>query len=196
MKHASVTVCCACLLVLACATPSSSPTAAASVAAAADWKLASASVSQGTTFQASAPPNQVSVQISGSNISGADYNLAVGKDFVRGQGVGGTAISVTLSGNRADGSVGGKKFSVVLDPQADGSARVSGLMGAGMSDFTLSPAALTGRIGLITYSLAFNGTRYQGSITPGGTAYIAFPAAMAGWTDLQVVTVLGVLLTR
>jgi hypothetical protein len=153
-------------------------------------------MSQGNNFQASAPPNQVSVQIVAGNIAGANFNLAVGKDFVRGQGRGTTAISVTISGNRADGSVGGKKFSVVLEPQADGSAHVTGLMGAGMSDFVLSPKGLTGRIGMITYSLAWTGSRYEGIITPGGSAYIEFPAVMASWSDIQVVTVLGVLLTR
>jgi hypothetical protein len=194
----------ACLLAVGCSTPSATAPTGTTAATAAtvapgsptDWKLASATLARGNNFQASAPPNQVSVLITGGNISGANFNLAVGKDFVRGQGTGAVPINVVISGNRADGSSGGKKFSLVLEPQADGSAHVTGLMGMGMSDFVLSPKALTGRIGMITYDLAWNGSRYQGIITPGGTAYIEFPAVMAGWSDIQTLTVLCLFLTR
>ena len=69
-------------------------------------------------------------------------------------------------------------------------------MGLGMSDFVLSPKGLTGRVGIITYSLAWTGSRYDGNITPGGNAYIEFPTVMASWSDIQAVTVLCLLLTR
>jgi hypothetical protein len=137
---------------------------------------------------------QISVQISGHNIYGPSVSLSVTPTYIRGQIGTASTIDVTIRGDRGDGNVKGLPFSCIVTTNPDGSARVTGAMGRGNTDFTLSPAALQGRIGVITYSLAWNGTRYEGGTTPGGRAWLQLPPVMATWSNVEVACTLAVLL--
>jgi hypothetical protein len=177
------------LLAVACATASAPPSGPPP-----DWRLASASMSTGNTFQGvGGTGGQISAVVAGNDISSANINLAVGASYVRGQGNSGS-VNVTITGNRADGSVRGLPFSCIVETNPDGSVHVTGAMGRGNTDFILSPKEFVGRVGMITYSLTWNGTRYQGSTMPGGSAWMQLPAVMATWGDVQVATVLSILL--
>jgi hypothetical protein len=177
------------LLAAACATPSAPPSGPPP-----EWRLASASMSTGNNFQAvGGTGGQLTAVVVGNNISGPNLNLATGPGYVRGQGNTGN-VNVTINGNRADGSVRGLPFSCIVETNPDGSAHVTGAMGRGNTDFIISPKEIVGRIGMVTYSLTWNGTRYQGSTMPGGNAWMQLPAEMATWSDVQVATVLSILL--
>lgn len=159
-----------------------------------DWKLASASMSTGNNFQAvGGAGGQISVQITGHDLYGATVNLSAGKGYIRGQGASGP-VDVVIKGNRGDGSAKNVLFSCVVETNPAGGAHVTGAMGAGNTDFVISPKEISGRIGAITYSLAWNGTRYQGSTMPGGDGWVQLPAVMASWTDVEASCVIALLL--
>lgn len=192
MRFSQACVAFSCLGLLACATttapePSGPPP---------DWKLASASMSTGNTLQATGPTGgQFTMLVDGHDLNGPTAHLFAGGGAIRGTGPSGKTVQVTVKGNRADGVVGNILFSCVVDLNPDGSAHVTGAMGAGNSDFIISPKQITGRIGGIVYNLTWTGSRYEGQMMPGGTAFLALPAVMATWSPVEVATLLSVLLT-
>jgi hypothetical protein len=193
MRLSRVAVPLFCLFVLACATTASAPVPSGPPP---DWKLASASMSTGNDFQFVGPAGgQITVRIQGHELNGPQYSLAAGNGFVRGSGAGGAVIDVVIKGDRADGSVRSLPFSCVLTRNPDGSARVTGAMGAGNTDFTISQQGIVGRIGVPTYALTWSAKddRYEGQPTG---AFLQLPAVMATWSDIEVVTVLSILLVN
>jgi len=180
-----------CLFLLACAGASSETVPAGPPP---DWKLASVSASTGNQFQAvGGSGGQISVQITGHDLYGATLNLSAGKGYIRGQGASGP-VDVTITGNQARGSAKNTLFSCIVESNPAGGAHVTGAMGAGNTDFIISPKEISGRIGIITYALAWNGTRYEGSTMPGGNGWVMLPAAMAYWTDPEAACVIALLL--
>ena len=159
-----------------------------------EWKLASASMATGDTFQGTANGGQISLRIQGHHASGPRANLDVGRGFVRGTGNSGRTIQVTIQENRSTGLVGSVPFSCIVDINPDGSAHVTGAMGAGNADYTLSPTMINGRIGVVVYQLNWNGERYQGQMVPGGTGFLQLPAVMATWSDVEAATLLSLML--
>ncbi len=181
-----------CLALVACATPPAPVPSGPPP----DWKLASASMSAGSTLQGTggAGGGQISNQIVGHNINGPMASLYVSGGTVRGNGNSGRSVQVSIKGNKAEGLVGNVPFSAIIDILPDGSAHIVGSMGAGNSDWTLSPTAINGRIGVVTYNLQWNGTQYEGQMVPGGYGFLALPAVMATWTDYEAATVLSLIL--
>ena len=164
-----------------------------------DWKLASASMAAANNFQAVfGNGGQVQVQITGHDIYGASFNLSAGGGFVRGQGGGGAIIDVTIKGNRADGSVKGAPYSLIVTENPDGSAHATGAMGVGNTDFIMSPKEITGRIGAAVISMAWvpANSRYEGTTMPGGQGWVQLPAVMATWSPVEVMTVFTVLMNN
>jgi hypothetical protein len=180
-----------CLVVLGCATSAPVPSGPPP-----DWKLASASPATGDTLQGTGGNSggQISLTISGHNINGPRASLFSSSTKVRGTGNSGRTVDVSIVGNKANGLVGNVPFSCIVDIQPDGSAHIVGAMGAGNTDYTISPKAINGRVGIITYSLVWNGEKYEGQMTPGGYGYLELPVVMATWGDIEAATVLSLIL--
>ncbi len=180
-----------CPFILACATP-----ATVSSGPPPDWKLASASMSVGTGLQGTGGSGgQVSVQIDNHDLTGPTTHLYAGGGAIRGTVMSGRTVQVTIKGDRAEGIVGNAPFTCIVDTNPDGSAHVTGTMGARSTDFTMSPRQIDGRISGVTYNLTFTGQRYEGRMVPGSSAYLSLPAVMATWTNVEVACTLSVLLT-
>ena len=176
--------------VLACATPP----AAVPSGPPPDWKLASASMATGDTLRGNANGGQISLRIQDNRATGPAANLSVGRGFVRGTGNSGRTIQVTIQETRSTGLVGSVPFSCIVETNPDGSAHVTGTMGAGGADYTLSPTAINGRIGVVVYHLNWNGERYEGQMVPGGYGFLQLPAVMATWSDVEAATFLSLVL--
>jgi hypothetical protein len=172
-----------CLTMLGCSTPSAPvPTGPAP-----DWKLASVSMATGNQFQGTTSGGQLSLTISGRSISGPVTSLDVSGGHVRGTGGSGRTIDVSFKDNKGEGLVGTTLFSCIVDVQPDGSAHITGAMGAGNTDFILSPKQITGRIGVVSYQLAWNPDKqqYEGQMVPGGYGFLDLPVSMASWTPVE-----------
>ena len=182
-----------CLLLWACAT---TPSAPAPTAPPPNWKLASVSPAQGNQFQGTVNGGQLSLTINGRSINGPVTSLDVSGGFVRGTGSSGRSVDVTFKGNKAEGLLGSTLFSCIVDVQPDGSAHVTGAMGAGNTDFTLSPSSINGRIGVVKYQLAWDQgkAQYQGQMEPGGYGFLQLPVSMSYWTDTEFACTLALLL--
>jgi hypothetical protein len=181
-----------CLVGLGCATPS----APVSNVPAPDWKLASLSPATGSTLQGTGgnAGGQISLTISGHNINGPVASLFSSSTKVRGTGNSGRSVDVSIVGNKANGLVGNVPFSCIVDIQPDGSAHIVGAMGVGNTDYILSPKAINGRVGVITYNLVWNGEKYEGQMMPGGYGYLELPVVMASWGDIEAATLLSLIL--
>jgi hypothetical protein len=181
-----------CLVALACSTPPppvpSGPPP--------DWKLASVSMSTGDQFQGTVSGGQLSLTIQGRSITGPVTSLDVSGGHVRGTGSSGRSIDVSFKGNKGEGLVGTSLFSCIVNPQPDGSAHITGAMGAGNTDFILSPREITGRIGIVSYQLNWNPAKqqYEGQMMPGGYGFLDLPVSMARWTDVEASCTLALLL--
>ena len=140
----------------------------------------------------------VQVSVEGNSIFGATWNLSHGPDFIRGYGPGKSVVDGTLNGTRTDGNYRNAPFSVDVQRGEDGATQVNGLFaGAKLSAFTISPKAFQGHLGSCSYDLTFNGTRYEGSSSCGGSIELTsleLPVAMAGWSDLESATALAIVL--
>jgi hypothetical protein len=186
-----------CLAMLACATPSAPPPEAPVVkpdVQPAGWKLFSVSASTGNSFQGTAAGGQLSVTIQGRSISGPVTSLDVTGGHIRGTGSSGKSIDVGIKGNKAEGLVGMTLFSCIVNINPDGSAHIVGAMDGGNTDYILSPSAINGRIGTVSYELGWTGSQYQGQMVPGGLGFLKLPAAMASWSDVEAATVVSLLL--
>jgi hypothetical protein len=192
MRHLVLTSCLLCAVVLGCATPSA-PTPSGPPP---DWKLASASVAVGNNFQGTGGNGggQISLTMSGHSINGPVASLYSSSTKVRGTGNSGRSVDVTIVGNKANGLVGSIPFSCIVEIQPDGSAHITGAMGVGNTDYVISPKAINGRVGVVTYNLAWNGEKYEGQMVPGGYGYLQLPVVMATWGDVEAATVLSLIL--
>jgi hypothetical protein len=177
------------LVTMACATPAPVPSGPPP-----DWKLASASMATGNNLQGTASGGQISITIQGHNASGPRANLDVGRGVIRGTGNSGRTVQVTMKENKSEGLVGSVPFSCIVDINPDGSAHITGAMGAGNADFILSPKAINGRIGIVAYQLSWTGEKYEGQMMPGGYGFLQLPAVMATWTDVEAATFLSLML--
>jgi len=180
-----------CLLLSACATTTSEP---AVVGPPPVWKLASASMSTGNVIQGTASGGQISLKIEGHSATGPRASIQVSSGSIRGTGASGRTVQVTINGNGATGLVGGSPFSCNVDIQPDGSAHITGTMGTGSADYILSPSAINGRVGVVTYKLTWNGEKYEGTMVPGNYGYLQLPALLATWSDVEVATFLSLVL--
>jgi len=195
MRAPRISVALSCLAV-ACATAATPPPqATAPSAQPPDWKLFSVSASTGNTFQGTAGGGQLSITIQGRNLSGPVASLDVTGGHIRGTGASGRSVDIGIKGNRAEGLVGMTLFSCIVDIRPDGSAHITGAMGPGNTDYLLSPQAINGRVGVVSYQLGWNGSQYEGPMTPGGLGFLKLPAAMATWSDVEAATVLSLLLS-
>jgi hypothetical protein len=180
-----------CLAVLACSTPQPVPSGPPP-----DWKLASASMATGDRLQGTGGANggQISLTISGHNITGPVASLYSSPTKIRGTGNSGRSVDVSINGNKSTGLVGNIPFSCIVDIQPDGSAHITGAMGVGNTDYIISPKAINGRVGVITYNLNWTGEKYEGQMMPGGYGYLQLPAVMATWGDVEAATALSLIL--
>jgi len=137
---------------------------------------------------------QITNTISGRNVNGTTASLYVSPNGVRGTGNSGRSVDVSIKGNKAEGLVGTIPFSAIVTINPDGSAHIVGAMGIGNSDWILSQKEINGRVGVAVYNLVFNGNKYEGQMVPGGYAYIQLPAVMATWGDIEVCTLLSLVL--
>jgi hypothetical protein len=181
-----------CFALLACATP----TAPVPSGPPPDWKLASASMATGNVFQGNANGGQLSLTIQGRSINGPVTSLDVSGGHIRGTGSSGRSIDVSFKANKGEGLVGTTPFSCIVDSNPDGSAHITGAMGAGNTDFILSPKVINGRIGIVTYNLAWNPDKaeYEGQMMPGGYGFLELPAVMASWGDTEAACTIALLL--
>lgn len=162
------------------------------------WTFASASPASGKELRMRSGTRYVQVSIEGDTIYGPDWSLSHGGTYIRGYGPGKLAVQITLKGTHAEGNMLNAPFTVDLKPPDNSVTNVSGLFGGGqISDFKISQGAFQGYLGQCAYDLKYNGTRYEGmstcygSITP---TSLDLPVAMATWTDLEVATVLAIVL--
>ncbi len=162
------------------------------------WAFASATPSAGKELRMRSQTRYIQVSIDGDAIFGATWQLKHGGTYLRGVGQGNMQVNISLNGTNATGSVRNAPFSVDLKPLGDGVTQVMGLFaGATLSDFKISPKIFQGKLGTCSYDMTFNGTRYEGNSSCNGAislTSVEFPAAMAGWTDLEVATVLALVL--
>ena len=181
-----------CLVLWACSTPPppvpSGPPP--------DWKLASASMSTGNVLQGTGGGGggQISVIVNGHNLNGPVLSLYGSANGIRGTGNSGRTIDISFKGNKGEGLVGNILFSCLVDVQPDGSAHSTGAMGAGNTDYILSPKAINGRIGVVTYNLNWNGEKYEGQMMPGGYGFLELPPVMATWGDVEAACMLSLIL--
>ena len=141
----------------------------------------------------------IQVSIDGDSIFGPNWSLKHGGTYIRGFGVGQLAVQITLKGTHAEGNVLNAPLTVDLKPAEAGVTQVTGLFGGGhLSDFKISPSIFQGKLGPCSYDLKYTGARYEGmsncnggNITP---TSLDLPVAMASWTDLEVATVLAIVL--
>ncbi len=159
-----------------------------------NWKLASVSMSTGNNLQGTANGGQISLTILGHSVTGPRANLDVGRGVIRGTGNSGRTVQVTIQENKATGLVGSVPFSCLVEINPDGSAHITGAMGAGNTDYIISPKAIHGRIGVVTYNLTWTGEKYEGQMVPGAYGYLQIPAVMATWSDLEAATFLSLIL--
>lgn len=162
------------------------------------WTFASPTMTSGKEVRMRSQTRYIQVSIDGDSIFGATWQLKHGGTYLRGIGPGNMQVNVSLNGTNATGSVRNSPFSVDLKPLGDGVTQVVGLFaGATLSDFKISQKTFQGKLGTCSYDLTFNGTRYEGSSSCNGAISLTsleLPAAMAGWTDLEVATVLALVL--
>jgi hypothetical protein len=179
------------LTFLACATPSAPVPLPPP-----DSKLLSVSMAVGNNFQGTTSGGQLSLTIVNRSINGPVTSLDVSGGHVRGTGSSGRSIDVSFKGNKGEGLVGSILFSCIVDVQPDGSAHITGAMGAGNTDYILSQTAINGRIGIVSYTLAWNAQtqKYEGQMEPGGYGFLQLPAEMATWTPTEAGCTLSLLL--
>ncbi len=162
------------------------------------WAFASASPTSGKELRMRAEARYIQVSIDGDSIFGPNWQLKHGGTYIRGFGEGNTSVQLTLKGTHADGNMLNNPFSVDLSPQGDGVTQVSGLFGGAISVFKISPTIFQGQLGPCSYDLKYNGTRYEGMASCNKKApsitTVELPVAMASWTDLEVATVLAIVL--
>ena len=179
-----------CFALVACSTPTASMPAGPPP----DWKLASASMATGNDLQGVTSGGQVTDTIQGRSVSGPVLSLSVTGGHIRGTGNSGRSIDIGLTGNKGEGQVGTDLFSCLVTVNPDGSAHITGAMGIGNADWILSPKAVTGRVGAISYQLQWNGSKYEGQMEPGGYGFLQLPAVMASWSDVEAACFLSLIL--
>src|SRR5208283_1471669 len=130
----------------------------------------------------------------GHSVTGPRANLDVGRGVIRGTGNSGRTVQVTIQENKATGLVGSVPFSCLVEINPDGSAHITGAMGAGNTDYVISPKAINGRIGVVVYNLNWTGEKYEGQMMPGSYGFLQIPAVMATWSDLEAATFLSLIL--
>jgi hypothetical protein len=161
------------------------------------WPFASATPDAGKELRMRSQDKYIQISVDGDNIYGPTFSLSHGPKYIRGTGPGRSVIDVQLDGTRAVGNVHNAPFTVDLKPQGDGVTQVTGLFGGVSSDFKISPAIFSGKLGTCSYEFNWTGSRYEGKVSCGGAAQqgsLELPVAMASWTDLEVATVIGIVL--
>jgi len=162
------------------------------------WAFASATPSAGKELRMRSQSRYIQVSIDGDSIFGATWQLQHGGTYIRGVGFDNAQVNVSLNGTNATGTVRNAPFSVDMKPLPDGVTQVTGLFGGSvLSDFRISPKVFQGKLGTCSFDLTFNGTRYDGNSSCNGQitmTSLELPVAMAGWTDLEVATMLAIVL--
>jgi hypothetical protein len=176
-------------LVLGCAGLPSAPPPPA-------WAFASATPSAGAELRMRSENQYIQVTIDGENIYGPNFNLKHAGSYIRGTGPANTVVDVQLLGTHAVGNVKNAPLTVDLKPQGDGVTQVTGLFGGSSSDFKISPGIFNGKLGSCSYEYNWTGSRYEGKVSCGTIQQgsLELPVAMASWTDLEVATLLAILL--
>jgi hypothetical protein len=177
-------------LSLACASLPSSPPPTT-------WAFASATPSAGKELRMYAQGKYIQVSIEGEDIYGPNFSLKHGPNYIRGTGAAASVIDVQLQGTHAVGSVRSAPFTVDLKPDGTGITQVTGLFAGVISEFKISPALFNGYVGTCSYEFNWTGSRYEGKVSCGGSiaqGSLELPAAMASWSDLEVATLLGIVL--
>ncbi|HXX29994.1 MAG TPA: hypothetical protein VEJ89_04695 [Myxococcaceae bacterium] len=181
----------AALALLGCASgPTTLPPAPA-------WAFASATPSAGNELRMHAQDKYIQVSLDGNNIYGASFSLSHSGIYIRGTGSGGSPIDVKLQTDHATGIVRSQPLTVDLSPETGGVTRVTGLFAGSTSDFRISPALFQGKLGSCSYEYTWTGMRYEGKVSCSGGVQdgsLELPVAMAAWTNLEVATVLAIVL--
>jgi hypothetical protein len=161
------------------------------------WAFASATPSAGKELRMRAQAKYIQVSIDGDDIYGPNFQLKHGATYIRGTGAGKTVIDVQLDGTHAVGNVRNSPFTVDLKPDGTGVTQVTGLFAGVISDYKISPAIFNGKVGTCSYEFNWTGARYEGKVSCAGAVQqgsLELPAAMAAWSDLEVATVIGIVL--
>jgi hypothetical protein len=161
-----------------------------------NWAFASATPSSGSELRMRSESSYIQVTIDGENIYGPNFNLKHAGTYIRGTGTGNTVIDVQLQGTHAVGNVKNAPFTIDMSPQGDGVTQVTGLFGGSISNFKISPNLFNGRVGVCNYEVNWTGSRYEGKVSCPTIQQgsLELPVAMASWTDLEVATLLGIVL--
>jgi hypothetical protein len=161
------------------------------------WAFASASPSSGKELVMKSGDRYIQVSIDGDSIYGPNWSLKHGGTYIRGFGAGQKVVQITLKGTHAEGNALNNPLTVDMKQPENGVTDVSGLFAGSISQFKVSPEIFQGKLGPCSYDLKFDGTEYvgmsscQGNIT---RTTLKFPVTMASWTDLEVATVLAIVL--
>jgi hypothetical protein len=160
------------------------------------WAFAAATPTSGSELRMRSQDKYIQVTIDGPDIYGSTFSLKHAGAYIRGTGVGQSVIDVKLSGTHAAGSVSNQPLTVDLQPEGNGVTHVTGLFAGAISDFRISPTIFQGKLGICSYEFAWSGVRYEGKVSCGSIQQgsLELPVAMASWTDLEVATLLAILL--
>jgi hypothetical protein len=105
-------------------------------------------------------------------------------------------ISIPADGAQAEGLLGRQPFNLGVTPGPDGVAG-QGLIGGTPSTFTFSKARINGNFGRCGYDLRFAGQAYLGQRSCNGPidqVGVTLPPVLNTWRDVEVATVLALLL--
>lgn len=142
-------------------------------------------------------PRPVVATISEQGIQGPSHNIGRydnGNTF-RGKAYG-RDVSITLTGTTAEGIVGRTPFNMQVTKTPEG-VSASGLIGGVPSTFTFGKQRINGSVGHCGYDVRFMGDGYSGQRSCGGNIQqvgIALPPILNTWRDIEVATVLALLL--
>lgn len=107
-------------------------------------------------------------------------------------------VALEQKGSEMVGRVAGDSFDLTLQPDGD-EVRVTGLVGGFPTTFWLSPAKIRGSIGSCRVELVWTAGMYSGGRTCGpqsDTVSVLFPAALSGWSDPEVASLLAIMVPR
>jgi hypothetical protein len=155
-----------------------------------------ARASTGDTLSVRGVASPLSVRVTGDEVLGMMPEVGIARDGreLRGQALG-APVMVGIGVHQAAGVFRTGPVDVRRDPGSNGLV-VAGLFGGVAGLLALSPERFNGNLGACSWDLRWDGKAYAGSrdCGPASPMSVELPASLAGWSDLEVGTVLGLLL--
>ncbi|MFP2912877.1 hypothetical protein ACLESD_49305 [Pyxidicoccus sp. 3LFB2] len=144
------------------------------------------------------PAAALTARVTENGLSSPQLQLGLGEDALRGRAFG-LPVNITLDDHRIGGIYGRGPVSLKVTEQGD-TLEARGTFGGQLTNFKVSPKALTGTVGRCSYQLAASQEdRYQGWRSCGygleTPVTLSIPPAIAG-DDEQLVATLSIVLAQ